>query len=88
MAAPLTDCLKQPSFVWTKEVADSFCLLKKLLTKAIILALPDFDKTFELDCDSSGVGIGGVMLNGQPIYSSLPFLCGINLESLTKLLMG
>jgi hypothetical protein len=61
IAAPLTDCFKQKVLVWTQEAAESFKFLKSKLTEDPILALPDFDKTFELDCDASGVGIGGVL---------------------------
>ena len=61
IAAPLTNCLKKKSFVWTDEAQESIQLLKRKLTKASILALPNFDKIFDLNCDTSGVGIGGVL---------------------------
>ena len=61
IAAPLTNCLKQKSFVWTDKAQESFQILKRKLTKTPILALPNFNKIFKLNCDASGVGIGGVL---------------------------
>jgi hypothetical protein len=37
-------------------------MLKDKLTHAPLLQLPDFNKTFELEYDASGIGLGGVLL--------------------------
>ena len=55
-------------FYWGKAHEEPFDTLKDKLTYAPLLQLPNFGKTFELECDASGVGIGGVLMqDGKPI---------------------
>ncbi|GJT00903.1 putative nucleotidyltransferase, ribonuclease H, partial [Tanacetum coccineum] len=61
IVAPLTDCMKRKSFVWTEEEELAFQVVKEKLTTAPILILPDFSKVFELHTDASKVDIGGVL---------------------------
>jgi len=55
---------KDTPFCWTEKNEQAFQRLKAQLTNAPILALPNFSKTFELECDALGVGIGFVLLQG------------------------
>nr|KYP34521.1 Retrotransposable element Tf2 [Cajanus cajan] len=65
IASPLNELVKKDvSFEWTSKHDHAFQLLKEQLTNAPILALPNFEKTFELECDASRVGIGAVLLQG------------------------
>ena len=62
IAAPLRALSKKNApFVWGPTQSTTFDELKSLLTHATILALPDFNKTFEVHCDASSNGMGGVL---------------------------
>jgi len=62
----MTDYLKKnDSFVWTDEIGRAFELIKEKLTNVPILAFPNFDKVFELECDICGVGIGAIPSQGK-----------------------
>jgi hypothetical protein len=61
-AAPLNDLMKKDvSFHWGAAQDQAFHTLINMLTHAPLLQLLNFDKTFELECDASGIGIGGIL---------------------------
>jgi hypothetical protein len=68
IAAPLTALLKNNSFTWTPSTAQAFQTLKTTMCTTLVLALPDFTKTFVLECDASGKGIDVVLMQeGRPL---------------------
>jgi len=68
IVTPLNEIVKKDVvFKWGQEQANAFETLKDKLTKSLILTLPNFAKTFEIECDASNIGIGGILLQeGHP----------------------
>ncbi|PKU62072.1 RNA-directed DNA polymerase [Dendrobium catenatum] len=76
LAAPLTDCLKAKQFVWTESQNDSFLAVKRALSTAPVLALPDFEKPFVVETDASLTGVGAVLMQlDRPVEYFSEKLC-------------
>ncbi|WVZ90355.1 LOW QUALITY PROTEIN: hypothetical protein U9M48_036664, partial [Paspalum notatum var. saurae] len=72
IAAPLNELTKK---------GNAFNKLKDKLTQAPLLQLPDFNKTFELESEASGIGMGGV-LNMAALFVPKEFVIHSDHESL------
>jgi hypothetical protein len=60
---PLTSLIvKEKEFVWSKACQDNFVELKKRLTTASVLVMPDTHKSFDIYCDASKQGLGCVLM--------------------------
>jgi hypothetical protein len=60
---PMTKLLeKDAKFKWSTQCEEAFLTLKKLLSTAPVLAQLNIDKPFDVYCDVSGTGIGGILM--------------------------
>jgi hypothetical protein len=69
VAAPLSDLLKKNwKWNWTDGYRWAFEKLKRAVTSAPVLKLPDFERPFEVHTDASDRAIGGVLVQeGHPV---------------------
>jgi hypothetical protein len=58
---------KNKAFEWTEECQTSFEGLKKCLTSAPVLILPDLTKKFNIYCDASRRGLGCALMQEGPV---------------------
>jgi hypothetical protein len=73
LSLPLTQLTRKgQAFIWTSQCEANFQELKRRLTTAPILILPDPLETFVVYCDASLLGLGGVLMQkGQVVaYAS------------------
>jgi hypothetical protein len=62
IALPLTQLLKKDAFKWDGDADKAFQQLQLAMTRASVLSLLDFSKTFVIECDASRMGIGEVLM--------------------------
>jgi hypothetical protein len=63
ISKPMTELPeKDKKFEWTPSCEASFPELKKRLTTALILVMPDMEKPFSIYCDAFGQGLGWVLM--------------------------
>ena len=67
--SPLTKlCSKNATFKWGKEQQKAFNDMKKILSREVLLAYPDFNKEFVIHTDASHTQLGAVISqNNKPI---------------------
>jgi hypothetical protein len=66
---------KGKTFEWTPRHEASFQELKKILTTAPVLTMPDMEKPFSIYCDASGQGLECVLMQDGHVvaYASRQF---------------
>ena len=62
IAAPLTALLNKDAFSWFEEAKQAFQQLKATMVQPPVVALPNFDKTFVIECDALRKGLGAVLM--------------------------
>jgi hypothetical protein len=68
IATPLTALLKKEGFLWSSDAIEAFNALKAAITATPVLVLPEFDRSFVVECNASTHGFGAVLLqDSHPI---------------------
>ena len=70
IAKPLSNLLqKSVKYVWTPECDVAFNTLKEKLTSTPVLTPPDESKPFQVFCDASLQGLGGILMQDKKVVA-------------------
>ena len=68
ISKPLSNLLRKGNFSSGQELEEAFKKLKEAMSRVLVLGLLDFSKSFVLETDASGIGIGVVLMwGGRPL---------------------
>jgi hypothetical protein len=63
IAKPIAELLKKGNqYLWSETCDEAFEHVKRLLTTSAVLAQLNTTKPFDVYCDASGMGLGGVLM--------------------------
>ena len=84
IVAPLTALLKKNAFIWSIHAKEAFQQLKVAVSQPLVMALPNFNLPFTIECDASGFGLGAILMqNHKPISFHSQLLKGRALQLCT-----
>ena len=70
IVAPLIEIVKKSiGFKWNDEQDKAFNLLKDKLCSMPVLALLDFTRAFEVECNALGIGIGAMLMQDMRLIA-------------------
>lgn len=70
ISKPLVELLNKDKFKWTPKATSAFEQLKEAMISASVLDLPNFELEVFIETDTSGFGIGAVMIKNRNLYHS------------------
>ena len=72
IALPLHKLTKKISWNWTEEQQEAFEKLKAAIASNEVLAIPNNEEMFKVECDASYYAIGAVLSQEQPDHKWRP----------------
>ena len=69
IAAPMTALLRKNAFAWSDAADLAFQHLKATVSQPPVLALPNFNQHFIIECDAFGTRLGAVLMQNQRLIA-------------------
>ncbi|KAL0539685.1 hypothetical protein IC582_023901 [Cucumis melo] len=66
----LTRLTKKNKLQWSEKAMIAFENLKKAMVTLLVLAIPDFNRPFEIEIDASGLQLGAMLSQNKKLIAS------------------